>query len=279
MKKLLPLSVPILVMAYALFSSCVPTRKLKSAQSKIDRLKQDSAATHTNLNTCLANVNTLENEKKRLQNEKAGLLNDKTGLKSKNDSIQNDLNNLSTTSKLTIEEQAARLKMLQDMIQAQKNTLNNLKKTISDALINFKADELSVSIKDGNVYVSLEEKLLFKSGSSDVDPKGKQALAKLAEVMNSTKDITMMIEGHTDNVPIKTAKFQDNWSLSTERALSIVRILTKEDGFDSRRIIASGRGEFHPVQLNETVAGRASNRRTEIILTPNLTELFKLLAQ
>jgi len=146
-------------------------------------------------------------------------------------------------------------------------------------LMNYKTDELSVYTKDGNVYVSLAEKLLFKSGSDVVDPKGKEALKTLAQVLNTTKDITVMIEGHTDNVPIKTSKFKDNWDLSTARATSIVRILTKDDGFDSNRITASGRSQFHPIQANETAEGRAGNRRTEVILSPDLKELYKLLEQ
>jgi chemotaxis protein MotB len=165
------------------------------------------------------------------------------------------------------------------MIQSQKDIMSKLKNSISDALMNYKNDELSVYIKDGNVYVSLEEKLLFKSGSDVIDPKGKEALSSLAKVLNSTKDITVMIEGHTDNVPIKTNMFKDNWDLSTARATSILRILTKDYNFDSNRITASGRGEFHPVKSNETVEGRAGNRRTEIILAPDLKELYHLLYQ
>ena len=157
--------------------------------------------------------------------------------------------------------------------------MNKLKNSIADALLNYKTDEITVYIKDGNVYVSLEEKLLFKSGSDVVDPKGKEALKSLAQVLNNTKDITVMIEGHTDNVPIKTKLFQDNWDLSTARATSIVRILTKDYGFDPNRITASGRGQFHPVKTNETTEGRAGNRRTEVILSPDLNELFKLLDQ
>ena len=154
-----------------------------------------------------------------------------------------------------------------------------LKNTISDALMKYKADELSVYIKDGNVYVSLQEKLLFKSGSDIVDPKGKEALKSLSTVLNSTKDITVIIEGHTDNVPIKTAQFKDNWDLSTARATSILRTMTKDDGFDVNRITASGKGEFHPVKDNDTMEGRASNRRTEIILSPDLKELYSILYQ
>ena len=168
--------------------------------------------------------------------------------------------------------------MGKDIIQAQKNVMDKLKNSISDALLNYKTDELSVYIKDGNVYVSLQEKLLFKSGSDVVDPKGKEALKTLAKVLNTTKDITVMIEGHTDNVPIKTNLFKDNWDLSTARATSIVRLLTKDYGFDSNRITASGKGKFHPIKTNDTEAGRSGNRRTEVILSPDLNEIYNLLS-
>jgi chemotaxis protein MotB len=120
---------------------------------------------------------------------------------------------------------------------------------------------------------------LFKSGSDVVDPKGKEALKSLANVLNSNSDFTVDIEGHTDDVPIKTQRFKDNWDLSTARATSIVRILTKDYGFDATRITVSGKGEFHPVNPNTTVQERAGNRRTEIILSPDLQEIYKLLYQ
>jgi chemotaxis protein MotB len=186
---------------------------------------------------------------------------------------------LSSESKMTIDEQGKRLRDLQNMIQSQKDIMSRLKNTISEALMNYKTDELTVYIKDGKVYVSLEEKLLFKSGSDVVDPKGKEALKSLVDVLKNTKDITVIIEGHTDNVPIKTKIFKDNWDLSTARATSIIRIMTKDYSFDSDRITASGRSQFHPVKTNETDAGRASNRRTEVILSPDLKELYNLLDQ
>lgn len=267
------------------FFSCVPMRKLKTAQSQIDSLKKDSMFTHGYLDACNLNVKTLMADKQGLQLDKAGLLyeksglqNDKAGLQNQNQNMQNDLYVLSTTSNLTIANQEKRLKNLQDLIQSQKKAMNDLKQNLANALINFKSDELTIKLKNGNIYVSLEEKLLFKSGSSVVDPKGKVALGKLAEVLNTTpKDITVKIEGHTDNVPMKTVKFEDNWDLSTGRALSIVRILTKDYGFEPSRISAEGKGEFHPVSTNDTEAGKASNRRTEIILSPNLVDLYKLL--
>ena len=260
-------------------TSCGPGKKLVSSRVKVENLQIDSVNTHNQLNDCNALVKNLKDEKLSLTFDKNNLENDKTSLLNKNASVQNDLNKLSSDSKMTIAEQAARLKTLQDMIQAQKDVMNNLKNSIANALMNYKTDELSVYTKDGNVYVSLQEKLLFKSGSDVVDPKGKEALKTLAQVLNSTKDITVLIEGHTDNVPIKTNQFKDNWDLSTARATSIVRILTKDNSFDPSRITASGKSEFHPVKPNDSVEGRASNRRTEVILSPDLKELFKLLDQ
>ena len=245
--------------------SCGPGKKLVSSRAQVDQLQKDSANTHNQLNDCNALVKNLNNDKTLLQNENAA--------------VQKDLKALSSESKMTIAEQAKRLKSLQDMIQTQKDVMSKLKNSIADALMNYKTDELSVYTKDGNVYVSLQEKLLFKSGSDVVDPKGKEALKTLAQVLNSTKDITVLIEGHTDNVPIKTKLFKDNWDLSTARATSIVRILTTDNGFDSNRITATGKSEFHPVKPNDTVEGRASNRRTEVILSPDLKELYKLLDQ
>jgi chemotaxis protein MotB len=265
MKKSFHYLVFLSLLVSVLFTSCVPTRKFKASQNQVGQLQTDSTNTHNQLNKCNDLV-------KNLNDQKASLLNE-------NSLVQNDLKALSTESKLTIADQAKRLKKLQDMIQAQKDVMSKLKNSIADALMNYKTDELSVYTKDGNVYVSLAEKLLFKSGSDVVDPKGKAALKSLAQVLNTTKDITVMIEGHTDNVPIKTNLFKDNWDLSTARAISIVRLLTKENGFDSNRITASGKGEFHPVQTNETAEGRAGNRRTEVILSPDMKELYKLLNQ
>ena len=248
-----------------LFTSCVSSKKFMASEDRVNKLQKDNDKAQSQLNDCNAKVKTLSDDKANLQNEYA--------------LVQNDLKDLSSQSKMTIADQAKRLKSLQDMIQSQKDVMTKLKNSITDALLNYQTDELSVYIKDGKVYVSLEEKLLFKSGSDVVDLKGKEALKSLAKVLNSTSDITVMIEGHTDNVPIKTKQFEDNWDLSTARATSILRILTKDYGFDPSRITASGRGQFHPIKTNETVEGRAGNRRTEIILSPDLNEIYKLLLQ
>jgi len=255
-----------------IFASCGPGKKLVASRTRVGNLQMDSTTTHGQLNDCNIQVNHLLDERNALQK-------DKSSLQSENTTAHNDFKTLSSASEMTIADQATRLKNLQNIIQTQKDVLNKLKNSISDALMKYKTDELSVSIKDGSVYVSLQEKLLFKSGSDVVDPKGITALKSLALVLNDTKDINVLIEGHTDNVPIKTMLFKDNWDLSTARATAIVRILTKDNGFDSRRITSSGRGEFRPLKPNDTLEGRAENRRTEVILSPDLNELYKLLNQ
>jgi chemotaxis protein MotB len=247
-----------------LSSGCVSSKKYKESQAMVERLKNDSSATHGSLNECNSTLTASKDLVSQLTDKNAAVL--------------KDLEELSAHSQMTIAEQAKRLAEMQKIIQGQKDIMNKLKKTVSDALVGFTPDELSVEIKNGNIYVSLQEKLLFKSGSDKVDPKGKEALGKLATVLSNNPDINVNIEGHTDSIPIR-GKFADNWALSVARSTSIVRILTKENNVNPLRVTASGRGEYFPVESNSTDAGRARNRRTEIILSPNLAELFKLLNQ
>lgn len=179
----------------------------------------------------------------------------------------------------TLAEREKTLREMQAIIARQDSIANRLNRVLRDALLGFADDELSVVVKNGLVYVSMSDKLLFKSGSARVETKGKEALESLANVLKSNPDIDILIEGHTDSVPIKTANFQDNWDLSVARATSIVRILADDYGVDEHRLTASGRGEFEPRASNETPEGRAQNRRTEIILSPKLDELMNLLGQ
>lgn len=264
MKKIYWIMVALLVTSLAL-PSCTSRKKLYASEKRVWQLKQDST--------------TLETELARTRRMVSGLQEDSSMLQSEIMSVEQRLRMLAASSNTTIAEQAKRLEDLQNLIQNQKNAMNNLRRTVSDALIKYKSDDLSVYIKDGNVYVSLQEKLLFKSGSAEVDPKGKEALKSLAEVLKNTPDISVMIEGHTDTVPIKTAKFQDNWALSVGRATSIVRILTGDYGVNPTTVTAAGKGSHYPVATNATEEGRAANRRTEIILSPDLNPLFDLMGE
>lgn len=262
-----------------LATSCVPTRKLRASEARVGELQSDSSIASSSLKDCSATVKNLTAEIANMQNQNTSMKIQNATMRNENTSVKNNLNALSAESKMTIEDQAKKLQDFQDIIHGQNEIMMRLKNSIADALMNYEADELYVYTKDGKVYVSLEEKLLFKSGSDVVDPKGKEALKSLAQVLNSTTDIKVLIEGHTDNVPIKTNIFKDNWALSTSRANSIVRILTVDNKFDPNRITSSGQGQFHPLKTNDTPEGRAGNRRTEIILSPNLQEIYTLLSQ
>ncbi len=168
---------------------------------------------------------------------------------------------------------------LQKMIAQQNQKVKNLLSSVKDALLGFSSDELTVREEGGKVYVAMSDKLLFESGKAIVNEQGRAALGKLAEVLNRQTDIDVYIEGHTDNVPIKTAVFQDNWDLSVIRATSVVRILTETYGVNPLQIQPCGRGEFKPVDVNTTPEGKARNRRTEIIMAPRLDKLFKMLEE
>ena len=188
---------------------------------------------------------------------------------------QEKLNALLSQKKNELSERERTINELQDMINAQNEKVKQLLNSVKDALLGFSTDELTVREKDGKVYVAMSDKLLFQSGSARLDKRGEEALGKLAEVLNKQTDIDVFIEGHTDNKPINTVQFKDNWDLSVIRATSVVRILIKNYGVNPLQIQPSGRGEYMPVDDNETAEGRSKNRRTEIIMAPKLDKLFQ----
>lgn len=193
-----------------------------------------------------------------------------------NEDLKNKSKELEEKEKM-LQEREQKLKEMQSVISKQDSIVNGLNIIVKNALLGFNPDELTVEMKNGKVYVSMSDKLLFKSGSAEVETKGKDALKKLAEVLNKNIEVDILIEGHTDNVPIKTIIYKDNWDLSAARATSVVRLLTDGYGLEAKRLTASGKGEYFPVASNQTSEGKAKNRRTEIILSPKLDELFKLL--
>lgn len=190
---------------------------------------------------------------------------------------QEKLNALLSQKKNELSERERTINELQDMINAQNEKVKQLLNSVKDALLGFSTEELTVREKDGKVYVAMSDKLLFQSGSARLDKRGEEALGKLAEVLNKQTDIDVFIEGHTDNKPINTVQFKDNWDLSVIRATSVVRILIKNYGVNPLQIQPSGRGEYMPVDDNETAEGRSKNRRTEIIMAPKLDKLFQML--
>jgi chemotaxis protein MotB len=180
---------------------------------------------------------------------------------------------------LELQKKNARMAELEKILDTQKKIADDLKGKVSEALLGYENNGLTVTNKNGKVYVSLDEKLLFKTASWDIDANGKSALKKLAGVLEKNPDIQVTIEGHTDNVPYKpgTGQLQDNWDLSVKRATTVVRVLLEGSKIKSARLTAAGRSEYIPVDAANTDDARQKNRRTEIILTPDLTELYDLI--
>jgi chemotaxis protein MotB len=178
-----------------------------------------------------------------------------------------------------LEKRNARMTEMEQILDAQKKIVQDLKNKVSEALLGFENKGLTVTMKNGKVYVSLDEKLLFKSASWDIDANGKNALKNLSGVLEKNPDIQILIEGHTDNVPYNSGggQIKDNWDLSVKRATTVVRVLLEGSKIDAKRLTASGRSQYLPVDDGNTVDARQKNRRTEIILTPDLSELYRLI--
>lgn len=186
-----------------------------------------------------------------------------------------DLDNLSSL----LNEKEKRLNDLQSILDRKDSIVKALKDKVMEALTGFMGKGLSVEQKNGKVYVHMDEKLLFASGSFEVAPNGVEALKNLAKVLETNPDINISVEGHTDNVPYKNSgsPINDNWDLSVMRATAVVKILLKNSKVDAARLMAAGRSQYWPVDAANTSEARSKNRRTEIILTPKLDELFKIL--
>ncbi len=182
------------------------------------------------------------------------------------------------TAQSELELRSQRMKELEIAIQQKDDAVKQLRQKVIDALVGFNNKGLTIQEKNGKVYVSLDEQLLFKTGQWEVDPKGQQALSNLAEVLGVNPDINVLVEGHTDNVPMRgSGMVKDNWDLSVMRATAVTRILLKNKAIEPKRITSAGRGEFFPIDEADTSEARQKNRRTEIILTPRLDEIFRIL--
>lgn len=190
---------------------------------------------------------------------------------------QNDLNQKEAelvSKEMDLRQRGERLAELENLVNEQRDAVRALHQEVCSALKCFTPEQLNVEVRDGKLYVSLSDKLLFPSGSDEVNDRGKDAIGLLSSVITQS-DLEIMIEGHTDTVPIHTNCLRDNWDLSVHRATNVTRIMI-ENGIEANRIIACGRGEFQPVAKNYTEDGRQSNRRTEIVLAPKLDRLWKL---
>jgi chemotaxis protein MotB len=276
------------------------TAQLASLRKEVDTIQQVISAAQNDRDKAVQDYNRMSSKYTELQNAQEDLIKGnvketqkllsqlqeaQANLQKKEDLLRQLEQNLdakkTSLDELTfeLEKRNARLAELEKILDAQKKLVQDLKNKVSEALLGFENNGLTVSMKNGKVYVSLDEKLLFKSASWDIDANGKNALKKLAGVLEKNPDIQITIEGHTDNVPYNpgNSQLKDNWDLSAKRATSVIRVLLDGSKIDAKRLTASGRSQYLPVDERNTPDARQKNRRTEIILTPDLTELYQLI--
>jgi chemotaxis protein MotB len=274
--------------------------KLANLEKEMDSVKKDISIAQSSRDKAVEDYNKISSKYNELQNAQEDLIKGNVketqkllaelqaaqeNLQKKEDLLRQLEQTLDTKKasldELTfeLEKRNARMVELEKILDGQKKIVQDLKTKVSEALLGFENNGLTVTMKNGKVYVSLDEKLLFKSASWDIDVNGKNALKKLAGVLEKNPDIQIMIEGHTDNVPYNpgSGQLKDNWDLSVKRATTVVRVLLEGSKIDAKRLTASGRSEYLPVDDRNAQDARQKNRRTEIVLTPDLTELYKLI--
>lgn len=250
---------------------------LSAREVQIMDLKDEVTARKSDIAKLRDEKAILQSEKMDLQLQYGDLMNQKLSqAEQMNLALRQKSDMLAEKERLLTEREGA-LQELKKTIARQDSITRRLNDIIRNALLGFKSDELSVEVKNGKVYVSMSDKLLFKSASATIEDKGLEAIKVLADVLTKNNEIDILIEGHTDNLPIRNAVYRDNWDLSVARATSIVRILVDSYKIDAKRLTASGKGEFSPKASNATPEGRAKNRRTEIILSPKLDVIMELL--
>jgi chemotaxis protein MotB len=233
------------------------TAEVADLKAQIESLKTDTAASGRRMRIMERNLN-------------------KT--KADYDELLRSFSDQNASKNALLAEKEARLSELQAILDQKDAEVKALRNKVANALKGFENMGLTIHEKNGKVYVSLDEKLLFASGSWDIDNRGKEALHELGKVLAGEANINVAIEGHTDNVPYRgSSNVKDNWDLSVMRATAVVKELLKNDGINPQRISASGRSEYLPVEYDDTREARAKNRRTEIILTPKLDELFQII--
>jgi len=263
-----------------ILSSCVSTKKYNSQVSRYDSLKTDYTKVEDQLRTCLSDkdagakrISDLETENANLKAQSSVMVKQLTDLSvissQQAESINKSLDNIGAKD--------AYIKDLQTQM-TRKDSLNMaLVLNLKGALKDVNDQDVQVKVEGSAVMINLSDKMLFKSGKYELTSQAKSVLAKVAEVVNAQPDIQFMVEGNTDNKAIKTTCIQDNWDLSVLRATSVARVLQKDYNVDPKRIIAAGRGEYHAIDTNDTDDGRSKNRRTSIIILPQLDQFFKLL--
>lgn len=267
--------------------SCVSSKKFKGLQSKYDSLNNAYGALQNDLKNCNSKTATLTRDKSDCDSKVAALQKQIDFLKANNTQALKQLEDMSVISSAQAESiqksldnigaKDAYIQSLQSAM-AHKDSLNMaLVNNLKGAIGNLNDQDINIKVDKGVIYVDISDKLLFATGKYNVTARAQEVLGKVAQVLKAQPDIEFMVEGHTDNVPFRRGDLLDNWDLSVKRATAVIRILQNKYGLQPAHMAAAGRGEYVPVASNDTKEGRALNRRTRIVILPQLDQFFKLL--
>ena len=265
-----------------LLSSCVSQQKY----TELEALQQD---TKNLLDSATVKLNTCNEEKEAAEGRLATLKERVNFLQANNQDLINNIGNLTTLSQKgadnleksleSMKEKDTRIQTMQEAVTKKDSVTLALVTSLKGVLGNMSDEDIEINVEKGVVYVSISDKLLFRSGSYTVTNKAKEVLGKVAKVVNDKPDIEFMVEGHTDNVPIKIDGIDDNWDLSVKRATSVIRILQNDYDVSPARMTAAGRSYYMPLVDNDNAANRAKNRRTRIVVLPKLDQFYDLIQQ
>ena len=267
--------------------SCVSSKKFKGLQSKYDSLNNAYGALQNDLKNCNSKTASLTRDKSDCDSKVAALQKQIDFLKSNNTQALKQLEDMSVISsaqaesiRKSLDNLGAKDAYIQSLqaAMAHKDSLNMaLVQNLKGAIGNLNDQDINIKVDKGVIYVDISDKLLFATGKYNVTARAQEVLGKVAQVLKAQPDIEFMVEGHTDNVPFRRGDLLDNWDLSVKRATAVIRILQNKYGLQPAHMAAAGRGEYVPVASNDTKDGRALNRRTRIVILPQLDQFFKLL--
>lgn len=279
--------VALVLLGSIFFFSCVSSKKYKAEQARYIELNTSHTQLQASLKNCETEKDAVNRQKESLQTDVDNLNKQIAFLKEHNTQTLRQLQDLSVISsaqaesiKKSLENIGAKDIYIQDLqaSMARKDSLNMaLVMNLKGAVGNLDDQDINIKVEKGVVYIDISDKLLFKSGSYEITPGANTVLGKVAQVLKNQPDIEFMVEGHTDNIAFKRGVLLDNWDLSVKRATAVVRVLQNQYGLDPSHIAAAGRAEYKPLTTNDTEEGRAINRRTRIVILPQLDQFFKLL--
>jgi chemotaxis protein MotB len=277
----------VVLLSAVVLGSCVSTKKFRNSESQVAQERSALAKTQQELSNCDNQRKATEAKVAELLAQIAAMKEQNNFLKENNTQALKQLENLSVISssqaesiKKSMENMGVKDNMIYSLQSslAQRDSLNMaLVMNLKGAIGNLEDKDINIKVDKGVVYIDISDKMLFKSGSYNITDRASEILGKVAMVLKNQKDIEFMVEGHTDNVPFNRGDLLDNWDLSVKRATAVVRVLQNKYGLNPSMMTAAGRSEYQPVDSNDTVEGKAANRRTRIVILPQLDQFFKLL--